>query len=222
MLGCKAPREGAHAAPWYRQFAQKIACVSTSGPYAVPSGCSFSLHLSLLVEGRAHEPVPSGAPCHSWFALKHRRFGVLWAGADFPDQKHRGHHQQAFADWGEVFPNATWVVSLVDRLVHRPEVVRIEGESYRAKEAQERLAAREKQRGKAAASGMTSREVGAPPLPAHWSPEQALAVFECLHWLREQLWAMYGPAAQPAWIAQLAPRSPLPEVDPNDPFGRLS
>jgi hypothetical protein len=42
------------------------------------------------------------------------------------------------------------VVSLVDRLVHRAEGVRIEGESYRAKEAQERLAARARQRGKAA------------------------------------------------------------------------
>jgi DNA replication protein DnaC len=53
---------------------------------------------------------------------------------------------KAFADWGEVFPNAACVVSLVDRLMHRAEVVRIEGESYRAKEAQERLAARAKQR----------------------------------------------------------------------------
>jgi DNA replication protein DnaC len=43
---------------------------------------------------------------------------------------------KAFADWGEVFPNAACVVSLVDRLVRRAEVVRIEGESYRAKEAQ--------------------------------------------------------------------------------------
>ena len=33
---------------------------------------------------------------------------------------------------GEVFPNAACVVSLVDRLMHRAEVVRIEGESYRA------------------------------------------------------------------------------------------
>ena len=49
---------------------------------------------------------------------------------------------KAFADWGEVFPNAACVVSLVDRLMHRAELVRIEGESYRAKEAQERLAAR--------------------------------------------------------------------------------
>lgn len=53
---------------------------------------------------------------------------------------------RAFKEWGEVFPNAACVVSLVDRLMHRAEVVRIEGESYRAKEAQERLAARAKQR----------------------------------------------------------------------------
>jgi hypothetical protein len=48
----------------------------------------------------------------------------------------------AFADWGEVFPNAACVVSLIDRLMHRAEVVRIDGESYRAKEAQEREAQR--------------------------------------------------------------------------------
>jgi DNA replication protein DnaC len=53
---------------------------------------------------------------------------------------------KAFAEWGEVFPNAACVVSLVDRLMHRAEVVRIEGDSYRAKEAQERLALRASQR----------------------------------------------------------------------------
>lgn len=51
-----------------------------------------------------------------------------------------------FASWNEVFPNAACVVSLVDRLVHRCEVVRIEGESYRKKEAEERIAARSRQR----------------------------------------------------------------------------
>lgn len=49
---------------------------------------------------------------------------------------------RAFAEWGEVFPNAACVVSLIDRLMHRAEVVRIEGDSYRAKEAQERTAKR--------------------------------------------------------------------------------
>ena len=58
---------------------------------------------------------------------------------------------KAFAEWGDVFPNAACVVSLVDRLMHRAEVVRIEGESYRAKEAQERLAARTRQRAAKAA-----------------------------------------------------------------------
>ena len=47
---------------------------------------------------------------------------------------------KAFADWGEVFPNAACVVSLVDRLVHHSEVIGIEGESYRLKEAQARSA----------------------------------------------------------------------------------
>jgi len=43
-----------------------------------------------------------------------------------------------FAEWSEVFPNASCVVSLVDRLVHHSEIIAIEGESYRLKEAKER------------------------------------------------------------------------------------
>lgn len=45
-----------------------------------------------------------------------------------------------FKEWHEVFPNAACVVSLVDRLVHRCEVISIRGNSYRLKEAQERAA----------------------------------------------------------------------------------
>ena len=43
-----------------------------------------------------------------------------------------------FGEWGEVFPNSACVVSLVDRLVHHSEILAIEGESYRMKEAKER------------------------------------------------------------------------------------
>jgi len=53
-----------------------------------------------------------------------------------------------FAEWGEVFPNAACVVSLVDRLVHNAEVVAIEGESYRLKEAKEHSEQRAKRRRK--------------------------------------------------------------------------
>jgi DNA replication protein DnaC len=60
-----------------------------------------------------------------------------------------------FGDWGEVFPNAACVVSLVDRLMHRAEVIRIDGESYRQKEAEERAAQR------AAARTATARTKGA-------------------------------------------------------------
>lgn len=47
-----------------------------------------------------------------------------------------------FAEWNEVFPNAACVVSLIDRLVHHSEVIAIEGESYRMKEAKEQAAKR--------------------------------------------------------------------------------
>jgi DNA replication protein DnaC len=55
---------------------------------------------------------------------------------------------KAFAEWSEVFPHAACVVTLVDRLIHRAEVIDIEAESYRLKEAKELNAARSKRRGK--------------------------------------------------------------------------
>ncbi len=51
-----------------------------------------------------------------------------------------------FAEWGEVFPNATCVVTIVDRLVHRCEVVNLDGESYRLKESKEAASQRAKKR----------------------------------------------------------------------------
>lgn len=55
-----------------------------------------------------------------------------------------------FAEWNEVFPNAACVVSLIDRLVHHSEVIAIEGESYRMKEAKEQATKRRaRKRGKA-------------------------------------------------------------------------
>ena len=60
---------------------------------------------------------------------------------------------KAFANWGDVFPNAACVVSLIDRLMHRAEVIRIDGDSYRAKEAAERQAQRQMER----ASKVTAR-----------------------------------------------------------------
>jgi len=43
-----------------------------------------------------------------------------------------------FAQWNEVFPNAACVVSLIDRLVHHSEIINIEADSFRLKEAKER------------------------------------------------------------------------------------
>ena len=52
-----------------------------------------------------------------------------------------------FGEWAQVFPNAACVVTLVDRFLHRAEIIDIEGESYRLKEAKERAASKAKTRG---------------------------------------------------------------------------
>jgi len=57
-----------------------------------------------------------------------------------------------------------------------------------------------------------------PPIPKHWTPEQALAVFECLQLLRQALWDAYGPQVQRAWRDQLITDDPLPDFDPDELF----
>ena len=65
---------------------------------------------------------------------------------------------------------------------------------------------------------MTAAHEASPLVPTHWSPEQALAVFECLHALHEALWAVYGSQVQQAWRDQLRAQSDLPSFDPDMPF----
>jgi DNA replication protein DnaC len=45
----------------------------------------------------------------------------------------------AFRDWPTIFPNATSAVALIDRLVHHADIIAIEGESYRLREAEQAL-----------------------------------------------------------------------------------
>lgn len=51
-----------------------------------------------------------------------------------------------FAEWNEVFPSATSVVTIVDRLVHRCEIVPIDADSYRLKESKLNAANRAERR----------------------------------------------------------------------------
>lgn len=53
---------------------------------------------------------------------------------------------KSFGDWKEIFPHAACAVTLVDRLLHKCESVLIKGESYRAKEAMERVKSKAKTR----------------------------------------------------------------------------
>jgi len=51
-----------------------------------------------------------------------------------------------FKEWNEVFPNATCIVTMLDRLLHHAEVTLIEGESYRVKESEIEAAARRRKK----------------------------------------------------------------------------
>lgn len=53
---------------------------------------------------------------------------------------------RAFGQWTEVFPNASSLTALLDRLLERADVVQIEGPSYRAKNFEERKRQRQQKK----------------------------------------------------------------------------
>lgn len=61
----------------------------------------------------------------------------------------------AFKQWPTIFPNATCATALIDRLVHHADIVSIEGDSYRRREAEEEAQSQKRQRAKQ--SGPESR-----------------------------------------------------------------
>ena len=53
---------------------------------------------------------------------------------------------RSFKEWNEVFPNATCIVTMLDRLLHHADVTVIEGESYRVRESEQETAARRRKK----------------------------------------------------------------------------
>ena len=53
---------------------------------------------------------------------------------------------KVFSEWTEVFSNASCVSALIDRLVHRAEILKVDGKSYREREALERAQRRAAER----------------------------------------------------------------------------
>lgn len=85
--------------------------------------------------------------------------------------RHEVGHQQR-----QVFPHAACVVTLVDRLVHRADVIEIEADSHRLEEAKELRTARPKQRRATALGGGTglgSRPPKPSAAPAALSADEA-------------------------------------------------
>jgi DNA replication protein DnaC len=56
---------------------------------------------------------------------------------------------KGFKDWNTVFPNATCIAALLDRLTHHADITLIEGDSYRRRESQLEAAARQQKKGEA-------------------------------------------------------------------------
>jgi DNA replication protein DnaC len=51
-----------------------------------------------------------------------------------------------FKEWNEVFPNATCIATLLDRLLHHADVTVLEGNSYRVRESEQETAARRRKK----------------------------------------------------------------------------
>src|SRR5205823_3425827 len=51
-----------------------------------------------------------------------------------------------FKEWNEVFPNATCIATMLDRLLHHADVTVIEGDSYRVRESEQEAAARRRKK----------------------------------------------------------------------------
>ena len=55
---------------------------------------------------------------------------------------------KGFKEWNTVFPNATCIAALLDRLTHHADITLIEGDSYRMRESQLEAAAQKKKPGR--------------------------------------------------------------------------
>lgn len=53
---------------------------------------------------------------------------------------------KAFREWNQVFPNASCIVTLLDRLTHHADATVIRGKSYRVRESEEEASARRKRK----------------------------------------------------------------------------
>jgi hypothetical protein len=51
-----------------------------------------------------------------------------------------------FKEWNQVFPNATCIVTLLDRLLHHADVTVVEGDSYRKRESEQETAERRRKK----------------------------------------------------------------------------
>ena len=124
-----------------------------------------------------------------------------------------------FAEWNEVFPNAACVVTLIDRLIHNAEIVTIEGDSLPPQGSQG--ARRATGAAPPAQEVMTRARTRHIELPDHWTPKQALAAFELIELIRDEIWRLYRDDIQKAMRKDrqvVNPQARSMPFDPDNPF----
>jgi DNA replication protein DnaC len=80
------------------------------------------------------------------YKVADRRYERLEDKKDAPSRSILITTNLAFRDWNTVFPNATSIATLLDKLTHHADVTLIEGDSYRKHESQKEAAARRKKK----------------------------------------------------------------------------
>lgn len=68
---------------------------------------------------------------------------------------------------------------------------------------------------------MTSSRTRPRAIPRHWTPQQALAAFEMLDLMRDELWRVYAPDIQRAMRddqQRAGPQQMIIPLDPDQPF----
>ena len=73
-----------------------------------------------------------------------------------------------FKEWNEVFPNATCIATLLDRLLHHADVTLIEGDSYRVRESEQETAARRRKKLMRPCRILMPPITSQPSLPCTW------------------------------------------------------
>jgi DNA replication protein DnaC len=111
--------------------------LTSAGPARPPSQAAHLWQCGIVVRGRGRVSFLRRPASDLLYEVIHRRYerkSVILT-TNRPCQ-----------EWNEVFPNATCIVTMLDRLLPPADVTGIEGDSYRVRESEQETAARQRRK----------------------------------------------------------------------------